>query len=217
MKRIIGLFVLFSIGSLASTSAMATDWKKYKVTITNATSNHVITPPLIVIHNRHFKLFEVTGTASKGLAVQSETGNPSVLAAEVKGANGVYQVIAASAPVIYGNQASFYFSAPKKALISMTGMLATTNDAFTAISSKALPKRSVSYMAETYDAGSEDNNELCIEIPGPPCGGTNAANDNDGEGFISIHNGVNGIGDLDPTKLDWRGATSIVTVTRIHD
>ena len=99
----------------------------------------------------------------------------------------------------------------------MTGMLATTNDAFTAISSKALPKRSVSYMAETYDAGSEYNNELCIEIPGPPCGGTNAANDNDGEGFISIHNGVNGIGDLDPTKLDWRGATSIVTVTRIHD
>ena len=109
MKRIIGLFVLFSIGSLAATSAMATDWKKYKVTITNATSNHVITPPLIVIHNRHFKLFEVTGTASKGLAVQAETGNPSILAAEVKGANGVYQVIAASAPVIYGNQASFYF------------------------------------------------------------------------------------------------------------
>ena len=215
MKKIIGLSVLLLTGSLAANSAIASDWKKYRVTITNATTAHVITPPLIVIHNNHFKLFEVTAEASAGLAIQAETGSPAVIAGEVTGSRGVYNVITGAAPILYGHKASFDFRAPKNARISVTGMLATTNDAFTGITSKALPKRTVNYMAETYDAGSEDNNELCIDIPGPPCGGTNAPSLTDGEGFISIHNGVSGIGDLTPAKLDWRGATSIITVTRI--
>ncbi len=96
-------------------------------------------------------------------------------------------------------------------------MLATTNDAFAGVSSVALPRKSVTYMAATYDAGSEDNNELCIDIPGPPCGGTNANIVGDGEGFVTIHNGVSGVGDLQPSHLDWRGATAIVTINRISD
>lgn len=217
MKKIIGIFILLSIANLGVSSAVASDGKKYRVTITNATSKHVITPPLIVIHNRHFELFEVATAANAGLAIQAETGSPAVIADEARGSRGVYKVIVGDGPILYGNKASYDFRAPKNAKISVTAMLATTNDAFTAISSKSLPKRSVSYMAETYDAGSEDNNELCIDIPGPPCGGTNAANDNDGEGFISIHSGVSGVGDLAPANLDWRGATSIVTITRLRD
>ena len=217
MKKMAGMFALLAIGGLGANSVMAGDWNNYRVTITNATTHHVITPPLIVIHNRHFKLFEVATAASEGLATQAETGNPAILASEVNGARGVYKVITGDAVIVYGSKASFYFRAPKKAKISMTGMLATSNDAFTAISAKALPKKSVSYMATTYDAGSEDNNELCIDIPGPPCGGTNAADSSDGEGFISIHNGISGVGDLRPSDLDWRGATSIVTITRIDD
>lgn len=216
MKKIIGITVLLSIGSLGASSAIASDWKKYRVTITNATVNHIITPPLIVVHNRHFKLFEVAGVASEGLAVQAETGNPGVLADEVVAVKGVRKVITGDGPVLPGSKVSFDFRASKKSLISVTGMLATTNDAFTAISSKALPKRSVSYKGDTYDAGSESNNELCDYIPGPPCNnGTNTSDD--GEGFITIHNGVSGVGDLTPAKLDWRGATSIVTITRIDD
>lgn len=217
MKKIAGIFVLLAMGSFAANSVMASDWNKYRVTITNATTAHVITPPLIVVHNRRFKLFEVATAASEGLAIQAETGNPAILAGEVDDARGVYKVIAGEDLVFPANKVSFDFRAPKKAKISMTAMLATSNDAFTAISGKGLPSRSVSYMAETYDAGSEDNNELCIDIPGPPCGGTNASNDSDGEGFITIHKGISGAGDLVPADLDWRGATSIVTITRIRD
>lgn len=217
MRKIAGMIALLVAGSLGANSVMASDWKNYRVTITNATTHHVITPPLIVIHNRHFKLFEVATAASEGLATQAETGNPAVLAGEINGVRGVYKVITGDAVIAYGNKASFDFRAPKNAKISMTGMLATSNDAFTAISAKTLPKRSVSYMATTYDAGSEDNNELCIDIPGPSCGGTNAANPNDGEGFITIHKGISGVGDVVPANFDWRGATSIVTITRIDD
>lgn len=216
MKKIIGLFVLLSIGSLAVNSAMASDGKNYRVTITNATANHLITPPLIVIHNRHFKLFEVATPASEGLATQAETGSPAIIAGEVDGARGVYKIVTGDAPIFPGSKASFDIRAPKNAKISMTAMLATSNDAFTAISSKALPRRSVRYISETYDAGSEENNEICDYIPGPPCGGDNFGSDN-GEGFITVHKGISGVGDLIPADLDWRGATSIVTITRIGD
>ena len=98
----------------------------------------------------------------------------------------------------------------------MTGMLASSNDAFTAISGKAFPRKSVSYMAETYDAGSEVNNESCAYVPGPPCtaGSGNLRAEGGAEGFITIHNGIKGGSDLNPSHLDWRGATAIVSITR---
>lgn len=217
MKRIAGIIALMSLGTMAASSVMADDMKEYSVTVTNATAHQVITPPIIVIHHKNYKLFEVTKTASEGLAILAETGNNAVLASEANNSRGVMNVVIASAPIVYGNSATYTFSAPKRARISIAAMLATTNDAFAGVSGLALPRNSVTYMAETYDAGSEDNNELCIDIPGPPCGGTNATIVGDGEGFVTIHNGVSGIGDLQPSHLDWRGATAIVTIKHIDD
>lgn len=219
MKKITGMFVLLAMGSMGSCSVMASDWNSYRVTVTNATANHVITPPLIVIHNSKFKLFEVAAAASEGLATQAETGSPAIIASEVDGARGVYDVITGDAVIHAGSKASFDFNAPKNAKISVTAMLATTNDAFTAISSKSLPKKSVSYMGETYDAGSEMNNENCAFIPGPPCAADsgNARAIDGAEGFITVHSGVKGRADLSAANLDWRGATSVISIMRISN
>ena len=119
MKKITGIFILLALGSVSISSAMASDWKTYRVTITNATSHHVITPPLIVVHNSDFKLFEVTAAASDGLATQAETGNPAELYNEVVDAEGVYEVITGNGVIVYGNKATFEIRAPKKAMISM--------------------------------------------------------------------------------------------------
>lgn len=219
MKKLTGIFILLAMGSMGSFSVMASDWNNYRVTITNATSHHVITPPLIVIHNRHFKMFEVAEAASEGLVTQAETGDNSVLYNEINGMRGVYDIISGSGVIVYGNKATFDIRAPKNAKISMTGMLATSNDAFTAITSQPLPKKSVTYMGTTYDAGSEVNNENCVYIPGPPCAADsgNARAIEGAEGFISIHSGIQGGSDLNPAHLDWRGATSIVSITRINN
>ena len=219
MKKIAGIFILLAMGSMGSCSVMAGDWNNYRVTITNATAHHVITPPLIVIHNQKFKLFDLTDAASEGLALQAETGDHSLFYNEVNGTRGVYDVVAGSDVIVYGNKATFDIRAPKNAKISMSAMLASSNDAFTAISGKSLPKRSVSYMATTYDAGSEVNNEDCTYVPGPPCskGSGNARATDGAEGFITIHNGIKGGRDLNPAHLDWRGATSVVSITRIND
>lgn len=216
MKKLTGVILTIAM-SLSGSYAMASGTKSYSLTITNATTHQVITPPLIVIHRSDFKLFEVTKPATTGLATLAESGNNSILAGEVHGAAGVIEVIAGSAPIIYGQSQTYHFSAPKRARISLAGMLATTNDAFAGVSGLSLPGKSVTYMAETYDAGSEDNNELCIDIPGPPCGGTNATIEGDGEGFVTIHNGIHGVGDISPSQLDWRGATAIVTIKRLKD
>ena len=96
-------------------------------------------------------------------------------------------------------------------------MLATTNDGYAALNSVALPKNTTSYFAYVYDAGSESNNESCAYIPGPPCAGNSGNISDDGEGFISLHNGVHGGGDLNIKHLDWRGPVAIVTVSRIRN
>ena len=55
----------------------------YHVTITNATVNHKLTPPIVIAHKKGFKLFKLgdaTMPASAELAELAETGNPSALA-----------------------------------------------------------------------------------------------------------------------------------------
>jgi len=215
MKTFIATITLFVA---AIVPVKADDWAVYRVTITNATTHHVITPPLITTHNNKFRIFEVTAAASDGLVTQAETGDPRPLKLEVVNSRGVYDVVEGSDVVLYGTSANYDIRAPKKGRISMTAMLATTNDAFTALNSVALPKRSAQYFAYTYDAGSELNNESCSHIPGPPCSPESGnARTETGEGFITLHNGIQGGSDLNPKQLDWRGPVAVVTITRVHD
>ena len=215
MKRLI---VMSLLCAAISSMAVADDWASYQVTITNATNHHVLTPPLLVTHNKHFQLFSVGGEASAGLVIQAETGDPSVLYGEVNGAYGVNNVVTGSAVIPYGQSASFEISANKKSMLSMSSMLATTNDAFAGLHAVALPKKTAQYFAYAYDAGSEMNNESCTHIPGPPClPDSGNARTEISEGFIAIHNGIHGGSDLNPKHLDWRGPVAIITVTRMDD
>lgn len=47
MKKIIGMFTLFAMGTMGSCSVMSEDVRNYNVTTTNATANYVMT----VIYN----------------------------------------------------------------------------------------------------------------------------------------------------------------------
>lgn len=194
----------------------ANELSTYQVSITNATTHQVLTPPVLVSHNRTYTVFSVGSPASDGLVTQAETGNPAPLALEVSNVVGVMDVVTGSNVIPYGQTASFQVTASKRGRITLTTMLATTNDGFAALNSVALPKRSARYFAYVYDAGSESNNESCSHIPGPPCTPESGnARTDAGEGFVSIHNGIHGIGDLIAANLDWRGPAAIVTITRI--
>lgn len=215
MKKLLSIL---SLTLLLSFSVSADGIKTYEVSITNATANHVFTPTFLVTHSRKFSLFKVGEVASNGLVIQAETGSPANIIAETQGLPGVYDTVMGG--FIHGGETvSFVITAPKRARLSLTAMLATTNDSFVALNSVKLPKKSVTYYANIYDAGSEENNELCAFIPGPPCAedSGNARATEGSEGFITIANGVQGGADLSAQDLDWNNPGATITITRIHD
>ena len=55
-----------------------------------------------------------------------------------------------------------------------------------------------------YDAGTEENNESCASIPGPACPeGSGNVESGNGEGFVHVHRGIQGIGDLNAEDTSW--------------
>ena len=103
--------------------------------------------------------------------------------------------------------------------ISLAAMMLPTNDGFIALNGVKVPRghRSVMYLSPAYDAGSEDNDQLCVHIPGPiECEmkgeGHNPA---DGEGYVHIHAGIHDIGDIAPDVYDWRNPVARVVIERV--
>lgn len=204
--------------ALSSANVLADDMSRYQVTISNATTHHVFTPPLLVTHHKNFSLFNVGSPASESLATLAETGNNQPLYWEVANASGVYDTLATATFIPYGNSATFEIRARKNAKLSLAGMMATTNDGFVGLTGMDMPRDSASYYAFAYDAGSEMNNENCAYIPGPPCSGDSGnARTESGEGFVTVHNGIQGGADLNPKQLDWRGPVAIVTINKMDD
>lgn len=215
MKKII---TLISLSLLFSVSAQADDkLKQYEVSITNATTGHVFTPTFLATHNSKISLFKIGDTASDGLAQLAETGSPALLVTETQAKHGVTDTLVGTF-IHPGETLSYHISATKRSKLSLAAMLATSNDAFMSLNGVALPNKSATYYAHVYDAGSEANNESCDYIPGPPCDplsgniGTETS-----EGFVSLHKGIHGVGDLDFTQLDWRGPIAIVNIRRVKD
>jgi hypothetical protein len=213
MKKIVISMCLMLCGlSVAQADGKAI----YRVTITNGTLHQVITPPIVITHRNHYQLFKIGQAASDSLATLAETGNNLPLLGDVQAAHGVFDAVAGSGPVLYGQSASFDIRAPRHGRISLAAMLATTNDGFVALNGVPLPRHSARYLASVYDAGSENNNESCAYVPGPPCAPDSGNLSDDGEGYVSFHSGIYGGSDLNPKHLDWRGPVAVVTITRIE-
>src|SRR5918999_1542532 len=78
-----------------------------------------------------------------------------------------------------------------------------TNDAFTGLDSYRARGGGAVLLRMAHDAGSERNNELKAFIPGPCCGNAFVR---DPEGaLIQPHEGIAGVGELDPAVYGWKG------------
>lgn len=101
--------------------------------------------------------------------------------------------------------------------ISAVGMLAISNDAFFGVRGARVPPHGASvYAAGAYDAGSEANSESCAFIPGPPCGSALMRDTAGAEGYVHLHAGIHGIGDLVPSSHDWRNPVAEVHIRRLR-
>jgi hypothetical protein len=190
----------------------------FNVTITNATRGQVITPPVLFSHNTDFQLFTVGELASLELYSIAEDGNTAPLEILLDSSSDVgdYTV----SPNGLGPGESVTLQVEVNGMyrqITAVGMLATTNDAFMAIKNVAVPANFLKkvLVAYAYDAGSETNNELCDFIPGPPCENPFQRDTSGAEGFVHIHSGIHGSGDLDPADFGWHNPVAIITIDRM--
>ena len=219
MKKTLGS--LFISGLLVTAPVFADKdnhqhWSTFHITITNTTAHQVIAPPAVIAHNGNFKFFtlgDATQPASDALATLAETGNSMPLIDMSNADSNVYATESAGA-IPPGTSVEVTIMAPRTAMFSVAGMLATTNDGFMAATNIRAPKRHHDVQAHgmAYDAGSEMNNESCDYIPGPPCDNGENMETDTGEGFVTYHNGIHGQGDLNAAHLDWRGPAALISV-----
>jgi hypothetical protein len=195
---------------------------RYAVTLTNLTRGQNLTAPAIIVHNQNFQLFALGAPAPEYLAPLAEDGSTSPLltfAGNLRaGANGSVFEAKSSAGGGPGVSSIFEITAAGEfKLLSLAGMLATTNDAFYAIRGILLPEQgSITLFAEAYDAGTERNSESCQFVPGPPCGAHGKRDATGAEGFVYVHAGIHGIADLPAAIYDWRNPVAQVVITRLQ-
>jgi len=211
-----------AIALLASSAANANGKHreiKYSVTVTNSTKAVQFTPIAAATHNRGIALFELGEPASTSLADVAESGDISALASVLENSNAVANIASTEGLLEAGDSTTFTITTTRgNGLFSMAAMLLPTNDSFVALDSVYLPRYgSRTYYAHAYDAGSEPNDEVCANIPGPFCGGEGrSADDSNAEGFVHMANGIHGIADVPAQTYDWRGAVAEVTITRTY-
>jgi len=195
----------------------------FDVKITNITKAQSFATIIVASHKAGVKLFTLGDPASVELEHLAEAGDTGPLAAlleanpDVKDvtSQGVGALLPAGESVTLSVDSGEGFNH-----VSVAAMLLPTNDGFFAIVDAA-PRDKVPVLvlrSPAYDAGTEPNDESCAHIPGPPgvCNGEAFNPSREGaEGFVHIHEGIHGIGDIAASTWDWRNPVALVQITRV--
>jgi hypothetical protein len=203
-------------------SALSEDSARYEVTITNLTRGQQFTPILAATHSRDVRLFEVGSRSSNELAILAEEGNTAPLAALLMTTPGIGSIMTSSGLLNPGASVTLQIQARGRAdHISLAAMLIPTNDGFIALNGAQLPRGNgtLTLFSPAYDAGSERNDELCASIPGPffvECSGPGGGGMPTGgeEGYVHIHAGIHGIGNISAAMRDWRNPVARIAIRR---
>ncbi|MGH9383348.1 MAG: spondin domain-containing protein [Vicinamibacterales bacterium] len=197
---------------------------RYMVTVTNLTKGQTFTPFLLATHTPAVRVFAPGTQASPQLQVLAEEGATDMLATLLRGMTAdVREVVTATGLQTPAVTASFQIAGGGAfSRLSIVAMLIPTNDAFVGLGALTLPTGFDPVVVDllAYDSGSEINDERCASIPGPSfteCGGPGGgARVGRGEGAVTVHNGMHGVGDMNRPLRDWRGPVARVTVQRVQ-
>lgn len=208
--------------ALSSTLVAAQDTAQYEITITNITPGQTFTPQLVVTHPNNYFMFRLGESASEELEILAEGGDTAPLTDAV--ANIATDVATIDGLLGPGETTSIIVNGiPQQGFVSIAAMLIPTNDTFMAANHIRLPSSGAKMrMVPAYDAGTEENDQSCQNMPGPRCGGegyVGTPGEGD-EGFVHIGNGFHELGNEDadgaevlgPQTYDWRNSVARITV-----
>lgn len=206
------------VGALAATASLhAVEAGRYMVSIRNDAYRQPLSRFFVAVHNEQAEpVFRLGEHASPALATLAEDGNPDELVDLYTNeqSHGILTAAALGDGLIQvGEELSFVVETQSDmAYMSFVSMAVNTNDCFVGANAIML-EDNLSLRLPGYDAGSEENNELCTSIPGPACAEvTGNVRSGNGEGVIHVHRGVHGIADLGASVYDWRNPMIAVTV-----
>ena len=177
----------------------------FTVTLENLTvgtpteSGQIFSPALFITHTSSVSFVEAGTAASEELRDIAEMGDNAPLSALAMGTEGVKDVQSAEGVLLPGASTSVMIDGGMDGwLLSFASMLVQTNDALVAGNSLSLfdeagAPRTFTMDIMTYDAGTEENNELATHVPGPPFGGSEQAVEG---GVIMAHPGITGNADV---------------------
>jgi hypothetical protein len=188
--------------------------------ITNQAYQQPFSEFFVMIHNSNADPLYVRGQrASDALAQLAENGTPQNLQRHYQDMDGVLSARVHEQGVPPGGFTDILVTTSGDyPLITIASMAVNTNDCFVSLNGADLSPGDVLDTAG-LDAGSEENNELCTSIPGPACpvGSGNVHSGGDGEGFVHVHRGIHGVGDLIEADTDWRNPMMRVVVLGPHN
>jgi len=210
---------MLSMTVLAANAAPADNGSPmYEVTVTNLTPGQPLAPIMAATHRRGISFFTVGQAPSDELARLAEAGDGKPMAAKLLAMHGVSDAQVSTSGLTFPGHSTTMTVTAKRGVgrVSVAAMLGATNDAFFAIKDLPLPKghHVVTYTANAYDAGSETNDELGSTVAG--LGGEGYSPNDSGEGFVHIHGGIHGIGDLIPAQMDWRNPVAEISIKRVE-
>ncbi len=196
-----------------------------EITITNATKGIYFTPLIIAAHDSDTSMFTLGETASSDLEAMAEGGDISGLSSTLGNAGAIVVENPAAGALAPGSATAFEIDTGDFTYLSLSAMLLPTNDGFVGLDSWSIPSEAGTYTLtlNSYDAGTEANDELIDSMPQPPfitfgSGGTGVETEITND-TVHIHPGnlgdndeTGGISDLDSTAHRWLNPVATMTI-----
>ncbi|MDX1605676.1 MAG: spondin domain-containing protein [Candidatus Competibacterales bacterium] len=205
---------------------------RYEIRVTNLTAGQPLSPVLVALHDPALDLLEVGEPVSVELEQLAEGGDNEPLLAALQSSEGLVAVQGGSGPIGPGDSTTLMLEvtedtpAPR---LSVVTMLVNSNDALAVLDGATLDDLAIgaglSYALDSYDAGTEANDESADAIPGPAAAGGgqvgfDPARDDVADrlsahpGVVTADDGLTGsvLGDLQR----WDNPVARVRVTRLQ-
>jgi len=206
---LVALLLMLGLGDYAVAGT-----KTVQVIVTNATTAQPLNPLACWVHDGSFKIYELGQKATEALHLLAEDADTSALQTAVDDSpNASSLVIGGAIPP--GGTVTVDVEMKKKDFLSCAMMLVNTNDTFTSITDVRRPKKRevLRFEANAWDAGTEVNDQLADNIPGPCCGDTDGDGVEEGGVVLGSPGIVAGLGAL-IHEHDWRGYVAKFIVRR---
>lgn len=170
---------------------------QFEITTTNLTNGQPMSPVAVIMHSSGFNNFIDGEVASVAVETLAEAGDNSQVLSEAK--NASQHIVSDSAGAVAPSEigTTLTLDVPQAQLsdlrLSVMSMLIRTNDGFTGLNATDISNMAVDsskmFYAPTWDAGTELDDEVAVNMPGTGGEGFNATR-NDRIDRVRIHNGV---------------------------